>query len=258
MRVFQEADVARVWPSPDDQADKYARGVVGIDTGSKRYPGAGVLSVLGALNAGAGFIRFAGPKAVCRALLAVAPSVTHGTGQVSVWLAGSGWDETDPANKPRLEKLLADDVPMVLDAGAFWVMPERLPAGSLLTPHAGELSRLLGITRDEVEREPVECALEAARKWDSCVILKGHQQYVASPSGKVSQAVTGPVWTAQAGSGDVMAGIAASLMAQGADACQAGVLAASVQAMTASRHLGPYPPNVLASFMPSVIASLTR
>jgi len=257
MRVFNSADVARVWPSPDDHVDKYGRGVVGIDTGSKRYPGAGVLSVLGALNSGAGFIRFVGPKMVCRTLLAVAPSVTHGTGRVDVWLAGSGWDETE-ANEARLVKLLGDDVPMVLDAGAFWVMPEKLPAGSLLTPHAGELARLLGVTREQVENDPVELALEAARRWDACVIIKGHEQYVVSPSGKVLQAVVGPVWTAQAGSGDVMAGIAASLMAQGVEAVHAGVLAASVQAITAERHPGPYPPNVLAGFLPGVVASLAR
>ncbi|MDR2974686.1 MAG: NAD(P)H-hydrate dehydratase [Propionibacteriaceae bacterium] len=277
MTPVSESDVAAWWPRPDDQADKYARGVVGVDTGSDRYPGAGVLSVLGALCSGAGFIRYCGPDLVRGALLRCAPSVTFGSGKVGVWLAGCGWDETED-NRARLAVLLGQGVPLVLDAGALTVLPSRLPPGSVLTPHAGELARLLGCGRAEVEAQPVTAAGEAARRWQVTVLLKGHHQFVVTPGltepaetgGRrsvfvpdpqradlvVAQAVVGPAWTAQAGSGDTLAGIVASLIAQGCDGAHAALMGASLQAMAAARHLGPYPPDELARFLPKIIGSL--
>jgi hydroxyethylthiazole kinase-like uncharacterized protein yjeF len=257
VKVFDEGDVARQWPMPQDHDDKYARGVVGIDTGSPRYPGAAVLSVLGAVYSGAGFVRFCGPEAVRARLVELVPSVTFGAGGVNVWLAGCGWDETQD-NRERLARLLGDGVPAVLDAGALRVLPAELPPGSLLTPHAGELARLLRLPRAEVEADPVGCATRAAQRWGACVLIKGHQQYVAAPDGEVSMAVVGPAWTAQAGSGDLLAGIAASVMAQGCAAPLAAWLAASVQAMAAQRHLGPYPPHELARFLPELIGGFAE
>ena len=251
---LQEADFGRYWPWPSLEADKYARGVVGIDTGSRRYPGAAVLTVLGALYTGAGFIRFCGTDAAHSAVLQRAPSITFGVGQVNVWLVGSGWDDTE-ANQERLDRVIADDLPLVVDATALQVMPSRLPAGSLLTPHAGELAQMMSVSRSEVEADPVGIAEAAAKRWQASVLIKGHHQYVVDPAGEVKQALVGPAWTAQAGSGDVLAGIASSLMAQGCEASMAGCLAASIQALAASRHPGPYPPDVLAGFLPQIIAS---
>ncbi|MDR2930134.1 MAG: NAD(P)H-hydrate dehydratase [Propionibacteriaceae bacterium] len=253
MDVFSPLDVGRAWPVPGQDVDKYARGVVGIDTGSTRYPGAAVLTVLGALYAGAGFIRYCGTDVVRRTLVQVAPSVTFGQGRVSVWLVGCGWSG-EPSDEERLTRRFDDGVPMVLDAGALDHLPVALPSTCLLTPHAGELARLLGVARSVVQADPAAAAQAAASRTGATVLVKGHRQYVATADGGLIQAVGGPAWTAQAGSGDLLAGIAAALIAQGCTAPIAGVLAASIQAMAAATHPGPYPPHELIRHLPSVIA----
>jgi len=254
---FGAADVVRTWPRFPPDADKYARGVVGVDTGSPRYPGAAVLSVLGALNTGAGFIRFDGPDEARAAILARAPSVTFGPGRVDAWVVGCGWDETDVAgNHQRWPRVADAGVPMVVDAGALSLAADGVPVGSLLTPHAGELARLLGVSRDAVEAEPAEHARRAAALFRTTVLLKGHDQFVATEDGRVTRPVGGSPWLARAGSGDVLAGIAGTLLAQLHDPELAGLLAASLQAQVSFTKRGPYPPDRLAEFLPSRIGEI--
>ena len=250
--------LATDWPGFDPASDKYARGVVGIMTGSARYPGAAVLTVLGALNSGAGFVRFAGADAARAAILARAPSVTYGEGRVDAWVVGSGWDEADSdGNRARWERVVADGVPVVADAGAMPFAADGIPAGSLLTPHAGELARLLGVGRDEVVADPGGSASRAARRFGATVLLKGHLQFVAGPHGGVRPVPAGRVWLAQAGSGDVLAGIAGTLLAQTRDAGRAAWLAGAVQAYLSSRYPGPYPPDRVAEMLPGFIGEFS-
>lgn len=253
--VATPADVARWWPVPGPTSDKYSRGVVGIDTGSAQYSGAAVLGVTGALYAGAGMIRFVGPEPADGIIRASLPSVTHGTGRVQAWLCGSGWGER-ASNRDRLARRLKDEIPAVIDADALGVLPRRRLTGCLLTPHAGELARLLNSERVEVEAAPAAHALRAAEKTGATVLLKGASQYVAEPDGRVRLAVPGPYWSAQAGSGDVLAGICASLLAAGLEAGEAALCGASVQAMAAARRPGPWPPDVVAREVPAVVAEL--
>jgi len=249
------------WPAPTAGDDKYSRGVVGVDTGSARYPGAAVLSTLGALRAGAGFVRFCGTPSARDALLARCPSVTFGTGRVNAWVLGCGWDE-DEMNVARLASRLADGVPCVLDAGALWVIGaaleslglDHLPKDCLLTPHAGELARLLGVGRALVTADPIGHVRQAAGRLGAAVLLKGAEQFCAAPDGRVVMAVPGPAWTAQAGSGDVLAGAAGTLLAAGLPGQEAGLAAASLQALAASQNPGPWSPDQLADRFPSVIA----
>jgi hydroxyethylthiazole kinase-like uncharacterized protein yjeF len=259
VRCWEQADVAAMWPVPGAEDDKYSRGVVGIDTGSERFPGAAVLSTLGALYSGAGFVRYCGADAARLAVLARTPSVTFGTGRVGAWVLGCGWDE-DEYNGDRLAARLGDGVPCVIDASALPLLPDwhsELPAECLLTPHAGELARLLGIDRGAVVADPLASARHAALRFGAAVLLKGAIQVVATPVDEpVRIAVPGPAWTAQAGSGDVLAGIAGTLLACGLPAATAGVLAASLQALTASWHPGPYPPDALARRLPATVRRL--
>lgn len=257
-RRAEPADVARLWPWPDATSDKYSRGVVGLDTGSDDYTGAGLLGALGAVHAGAGMVRFAGPVRIGDLLRPLLPSVVHGIGRVQAWVCGSGWGRDD-ANARRLADRVADGVPLVVDADALAVLDSVLvPANSLLTPHAGELARLLGVERATVEDDPIAAAREAAGRHRATVLVKGATQYVVTPDGSVGIAIGGPAWTAQAGSGDTLAGIAGTLLAAGLDAASAGLLAASVQAMTAAEHPGPRPPDELARLLPDTIARLER
>ena len=248
----EPADVARCWPLPGPVSDKYSRGVVGLDVGSSRFPGAGVLCTMGALWSGAGMIRFVGADRTAELVRPAMPSVTCGEGTVQAWVVGSGWGKTE-ANRDRLLARLDGGLPCVIDADALAFLPETLPVGCLLTPHAGELARLLGVARNAVEAEPLVHARSAAERWQATVLLKGATQYVVDPQGRARLAVAGPHWTGQAGSGDVLAGICGTLMASRLAAPQAGLLGASVQAMAALRRVGPYPPDIIARELAEVI-----
>jgi hydroxyethylthiazole kinase-like uncharacterized protein yjeF len=253
--AWERTDVAGVWPYPDATSDKYARGVVGVDTGSPDYPGAGVLSTLGAVYAGAGMVRSLGAAEVFEAVSRILPNVVRADGRVQAWLAGSGWGSHHAG---RLAALLETGLPMVVDADGLAQVPERLNRHDvLLTPHAGELARLLGIERAEVTAAPLTAVRTAVKRFGATVLLKGATQYVSGPGDdRVHLAVPGPAWTAQAGSGDVLAGICTTLLAAGLDPIVAAVCGASIQALTAAAHPGPYPPQDLARLLPGTIAGL--
>ncbi len=257
--AWQVEDVVAAWPVPDERSDKYGRGVVGVDAGSQRYPGAGVLATLGAVYAGAGMVRFCGPTSVAELLMWQLPNVVRAEGRVQSWLVGPGWGPR-PDGARELDDRLASGLPVVVDADALPYVPEHLGrADVLLTPHAGELAHLLGVSRAEVVDEPVAAVRKAAGQYGVTVLLKGAVQYVAGPrSTTVQVAVPGPAWTAQAGSGDVLAGICATLLASGMPAWQAAVCAASAQALTATANPGPYPPQDVVRQLPATIAGLAR
>ncbi|WP_341727904.1 NAD(P)H-hydrate epimerase [Brooklawnia sp.] len=257
LRQMQRVDVARWWPWPTPYADKYSRGVLGVDTGSTRYPGAAVLSVTGAVYSGAGMVRFVGSDRLADLVLRKLPSVTVNTGRVEAWLVGCGW--SDEGSEKRFGPILESGAPAVVDADALRHLPKKLPDGWLLTPHAGELAGLLGITRAEVEDDPIGKAYEAAQRWQTTVLLKGATQYIANPfQERVTLAIAGPSWTAQAGSGDVLAGICGTLLAAGLAAPKAAALAASVQAMAAAQKPGPFPPDVVVQAIPEVLVQLAE
>ena len=249
------AEMAVLWPVPGALDDKYSRGVVGVDTGSERFPGAAVLGVLGALRSGPGMVRFAGPAAIMAFILSRAPSVVVGEGRVQASLLGSGWGPDD-GNADRFIQRASDGVPMVIDADALGLLPAELPEGCLLTPHACELARMLRIERSQVEADPQAAAVRAAQRFGATVLLKGSIQWVAHPDGAVRAALPGPAWTAQAGSGDVLAGMCGTLLAAGLSAADAAVCAAGMQAATAISMPGPYAPDQIAELLPGVVTTV--
>lgn len=249
------AEMASLWPVPGALDDKYSRGVVGIDTGSEKFPGAAVLGVLGALRTGPGMVRFSGPSAIMAFILSRAPSVVIGEGRVQSWVIGSGWGTHD-GNADRFIQRAAEGVPMVIDADALALLPTELPEGCLLTPHAGELARMLRIERSQVVADPRGSAVRAAQRFGATVLLKGSIQWVARPDGGVRAALPGPAWTAQAGSGDVLAGMCGTLMAAGLPADDAALCAAGMQAATAISMPGPYAPDQIAELLPGTVTTV--
>lgn len=259
LRGLEIDDLAREWPYPGAASDKYSRGVVGIDAGSDAYPGAGILAAHGAVYAGAGMVRFQGGAESRRVLTTELPNIVYGEGRVQAMLYGSGWgDRADGAEV--IARGLDSGLPAVVDADGL----RRLPAGGLnphwlITPHAGELARLLGCDRAEVEADPVGAAHQGADRTHATVLLKGATQIVARPGRRsVLIAVPGPAWTAQAGSGDLLAGICATLLAAGVPASTAAALGASLQAVTAADLPGPVPPHRLAAHVAVVLGRLQR
>ena len=256
LAAWESDDVAARWPVPGPTSDKYARGVVGIDTGSEAYPGAGVLSTLGAVYGGAGMVRYRGAQASAKIIGRELPNVVFAEGRVQSWLAGSGWG--DRADGDRVvTRLIESGVPVVIDADGLRHLPDRVPGTTLLTPHAGELARLLDCDRGDVTADPVAAVRAVADRTGATVLLKGATQLVATPGTEtVEVAVPGPAWTGQAGSGDVLGGLCAAVLAAGVGAPTAAVLAASVQALTAGRFPGPLPPQELARHCATVIGEL--
>jgi ADP-dependent NAD(P)H-hydrate dehydratase / NAD(P)H-hydrate epimerase len=255
---LDEDDLSRAWPYPTERSDKYARGVVGVDTGSDQYPGAAVMSVYGAVYGGAGYVRYLGAERPAATISAQLPNVVFSPGRVQAHLFGSGWGERADGAKV-LAAVAEEGLPAVVDADGLGYLPKPAPASWLLTPHAGELARLLERERSWVEQDPVRAVTTGAQQTGATVLLKGASQLVATPlGGPVLVAVPGPAWTAQAGSGDVLGGVCAALLAAGVDAQRAGQLGASVQAVAAAEQPGVLAPQELARAIGQTLGRLEQ
>ncbi|HEY5820952.1 MAG TPA: NAD(P)H-hydrate epimerase [Propionibacteriaceae bacterium] len=250
--------LAQAWPYPSPDGDKYARGVVGIDTGSEEYPGAAVLSTYGAVYAGAGMVRFLGAERPAEIIGAQLPNVVFSAGRVQANLFGSGWGERADGTEV-LARAADGGLPTVIDADGLTFLPKEIPGGWLLTPHAGELAKLLGRDRRWVTDDPLRAVRAGAAQTGATVLLKGATQLVARPDRDgVRVALPGPSWTAQAGSGDVLGGVCAALLAAGLRPMDAGVLGASVQAAAAASRPGAVPPHELARTIGALLGDLER
>ena len=135
-RPSRQRTCAALLPEPDGSAHKYSRGVVGVRTGSARYPGAAVLSVAGAGCGLAGMVRYDGGAA--DHVLAAHPETVAGDGRVQAWVVGSGGGD-DAAE--ALARSRRDGVPVVVDADALAAVDGPFGGPAVLTPHAGELAR---------------------------------------------------------------------------------------------------------------------
>jgi len=133
--------------------------------------------------------------------------------------------------KPELDEKIPLP-PMVVDADALRILsemeswPEMLPAGSILTPHPGEMSALTGLSKEEIQKDRSGIALRFAKTWNAMVILKGAFSVVAAPDGRCAIEPFATPALARAGTGDVLAGTVGGLVAQGMESWQAAVLGA--------------------------------
>lgn len=236
VELLQAADVARLLPRADAGSDKYTRGVVGIAAGSQTYPGAAVLAVGAALRAGAGMVRYAGASHPAEQVRARWPETVVSeldgadvveAGRVQAWVLGPGLG-TDDRAAATVEAVLAQDVPVLVDADALTVCashPEwvrRRTAPTLLTPHDREFARFgASVTADRVGS-----ARRLARDLGACVLLKGDATVVTGPDGPARVNGTGSPVLATAGTGDVLAGGCGALLAQGLSAPDAGAVGA--------------------------------
>ncbi|MEU6755831.1 NAD(P)H-hydrate dehydratase [Streptomyces sp. NPDC046685] len=263
--ALQHADVAALLPQPTATSDKYRRGVVGIVAGSAQYPGAAVLAVAGALRGGAGAVRYVGPAA--DAVLARFPETLIGRGRVQAWVVGPGLGE---GRAGEVAKVLADSdagsgsdsVPVLVDAdGLRGLDPAVLrarTAPTLLTPHAGEAAALLGVPRESVEAGRLAAVRELAGRYGAAVLLKGSTTLVASGGSPVRVNPTGTPWLATAGSGDVLSGLAGSLLAGGLSGADAGAVAAYLHGLAARLCGGPLLAQDVAAALPRAWRDVRR
>jgi hydroxyethylthiazole kinase-like uncharacterized protein yjeF len=253
LTALQADDVAAMLPVPRPFDHKYTRGVVGIRAGSAMYPGAAVLCTSGASSGLAGMVRYAGEAA--DAVRARHPGVVVGEGRVQAWVVGSGGDDQAAT---ALGLSLADQVPVVIDADGLQHVTPAHGRDLVLTPHAGELARMLDVDRDEVEARQLEHARAAAEKYDAVVLLKGRHSLTVGPDGRTAVTTSGVPWLAVAGAGDVLSGVVGSLLAAGLspfDAAAVGSWLHGAAATFAGRG-GPVTPEAVADAVPEVVRAL--
>lgn len=226
---------------PNMADNKYSRGVVGLVTGSDLYPGAAVLSCLAAARAGAGMVRYVGPERAQNMVLAALPEAVMASGRVNAWVVGCGVPDegADDEQRKAIARILEpysqteqdDDAtahpmqdlmpPIVVDAGALTLLPARVSGQVIITPHAGELARLLNrlqgsdLTAEDIFSEPLHHAELAYELTGATTLLKGGITVVAGAEGTYLVG-NAPSWLSTAGAGDVLAGVVGALLAQNA------------------------------------------
>ena len=221
-KKWSARDAAKCIITPSELDHKYSRGVLGVITGSAKYPGAAVLSTGAAYATGIGMVRFHSSSGLAHLVLHSNPEAVVQPGPVTAWLAGSGVDSKKYSDfttwlRHRWFTLLKKQtVPTVLDAGALY-LAGRYQQPTLITPHAGELSKLLNsrgvkVSAEQIEAEPSKWAVKASQKLGVIVLVKGSYTVVADGDRVIELPKSTP-WLATAGSGDVLAGIIGALVA---------------------------------------------
>jgi hydroxyethylthiazole kinase-like uncharacterized protein yjeF len=274
-RTFSSRDAARCIITPSDLDHKYSRGVLGLITGSAQFPGAAVLTTSAALATGIGMARFHSSSGLAHLVLHESPEAVVQPGPVTAWLAGSGIDRKRQSDittwlRHRWFVLMKrQSVPTVLDAGALY-LAGTLSQPTLITPHAGELSKLFAerntrVTSEMIEASPDQWALTASQQFGVTVLLKGSKTVVADGDRLIALPKATP-WLATAGSGDVLAGIIGALVATNyieilndpahlSEVAAAGAYIHNRAALLASRG-GPISASMVINEIPSAIRDI--
>ncbi len=252
---LDEQEYAALLPARPTFTHKYRCGKVLLVAGSRRFGGAAHLAALGALRSGAGLVTLAVPQSLEVPLRAALPEIlvrtmdetatgtilppatpiwenlTEGQSAVAV---GPGLDAEPATDAWAMGMQSACTLPLVVDADGLgaWSRAGQTPhfahGNVVLTPHPGEMGRLLGISTQEVESARFKIAAQAAAAWNAVVMLKGSPSLVAMPDGRVFLNPSGDDALARGGSGDVLTGLIGGLLAQGIGAPAAALLGAYV------------------------------
>ncbi|HTZ87146.1 MAG TPA: NAD(P)H-hydrate dehydratase [Solirubrobacteraceae bacterium] len=262
--------IGELLPRRGQDSTKFASGQVVVAGGSRGLTGAPRMAAHAAMRAGAGYViacvaasaqdvvvSSATPELMTRGLAerdgALAPEavaeVIEAIRPGGALALGPGLGRSESAFAFARELALATRAPLVLDADGLNAHAGRLAglraraAPTVLTPHAGELGRMLDLDSEQVERERLRYAREAAKLSGAVVVLKGDDSLIARPDGLVAVSRGGSPALATAGTGDVLTGVVAALLAQGLDpfaAASAAVwLHAAAGREAAHRHGAP-------------------
>ena len=246
---------------------KFKSGVVVVAGGARGLTGAPTMAALAAMRTGAGYVQVAVPQSTEPTFdLKLMEAMTHGLAEddgahvpdgaeqvlelcekAGVLVLGPGIGRTDGALEWAREVARRAPVPVLIDADGLNAHAGRLeslrdrPAPTVLTPHEGELGRLLGIDSDRVQAARLACAREAAERSGCVVVLKGDDTIVAMPDGTAAISRGATPALATAGTGDVLSGVAGTLLAKGMEpfeAAAAGVLAHARAGRAAAARIG--------------------
>jgi hydroxyethylthiazole kinase-like uncharacterized protein yjeF len=249
---------------------KYTSGAVLVVGGAPGMTGAACLTARAALRADAGYATLAVPEESLPAaeMLALEPvkaawrddnaveTITALAGRARALALGPGLGR-GPGRKALVRELLERiDLPAVVDADAlFELEPVEREAPTVLTPHSGELARLLGRDSAAVDKHRLASVREAAERFGAIVLLKGGDTIVASPDGATIVSDFGPPSLATAGTGDILTGIVAAFLAKGVEPAAAAAAAAVAHGLAArsARHQAGLVASDLLDLLPSVL-----
>ncbi len=277
--------VLKSLPPRDPTSHKGKHGRLLVVAGCSRYRGAAALSTLAALRSGVGYVTLASTKSVCDSVAAKLyepiyvelpesdvngiaaensmPLLRESMREATAILFGCGL-----GLGPNTEKLLEYFIknarcPLIIDADGINAVAANINVLSettvpiILTPHIGEMSRLCGVSAEQIAADTSGVALQFATKHNVYVVLKGHETVVASPESTYLENHTGNAGLAKAGSGDVLAGIVSAFTAQGLapmDAATAAVHLHGLAADEACAELSKY--AMLPSDLPNYLAKI--
>jgi NAD(P)H-hydrate epimerase len=255
-----------------------------IVAGSLNYTGAAALCGMGALRAGAGLVTIATIPAVRAAIVPLLPEATYlplreadgaidgaagdviarAIGAYDALLIGPGMG-TSPGAQAVVRGLLTApavaSVPVVIDADALNALARshgwhgELKCRAVLTPHPGELARLAGSSAGEVQKERLAIARRCAEDWRQTVVLKGAHTIIAQPDGRALISPFANALLATAGTGDILAGAVAGLVAQGVEPLTAAGLGVYLHGAAGASLAEDYGPSgLLASELGAGIA----
>jgi NAD(P)H-hydrate epimerase len=232
------AEILAEVPRRSARDNKYTAGHVLVVGGSRGMTGAPALAARAALRADVGYVTIAAPAEslpvletlVLEAVKRPLDDVFEAAARAKALAVGPGLGR-EPETKALVRRLLAEvELPMVADADAlFELEPGEWPAPRVLTPHEGELARLLGRDSKEIAAHRLASVQEAAEKFGAVVVLKGEDSLVAAPGRGVLVCALGLPSLSTAGTGDVLTGVTAAFLAKGMEPQQAAATACAAQ-----------------------------
>lgn len=268
----------RFFPWPRAEGHKYSRGHAVVVSGGLSSTGAARLAARGALRAGAGLVTVASPREAlsinAAANLAVMVRPVEGDGELAAFLADKRRNAVllgpgggiGPAMRDQVAAALRSAAAVVLDADALMsfaqtpaalaaLIAERKSRDVVLTPHEGEFAHLFKVIHEASDiRGKLEKTRAAAQSNGATVLLKGADTVVAAPDGRATIADNGPPALATAGSGDVLAGMIAGLLAQGMPAFEAASAAVWLHGEAAAN----FGPGLISEDLPEALPGVYR
>jgi ADP-dependent NAD(P)H-hydrate dehydratase / NAD(P)H-hydrate epimerase len=258
-RTIPSLQEYRSWlPAREKNAHKGSAGKVLLLAGSKGYTGAAALASESALRAGAGLVYLAVPESLnaiveekvtevitlpypdlesAREVKKAERLILNAMESCNVLALGPGIGHSEGMQKLAEAIIKRTTLPLVLDADALFphLLEEHRAKAVVLTPHPGEMARLLGCSTADVLTNPLQCALQASSQFRATVVLKGAHSLIATPQGDLYFNLSGNEGMASAGMGDVLTGTIAGLMAQGAESRSAALLGVFVHGLAGDR-----------------------
>ena len=254
VELLERRDAKRLLPNRPNDGNKGTFGKVLVIAGSARYPGAAILAASAPYRVGAGLVTLATPRPLIAALVGAMPEVTYlpiddpldrtaavdavdqicaELGNVDALIVGCGIGQT-PGAREVVRQLLARPTlgtlkGVVIDADGLNALvdspwSEKLAAPFIVTPHPGEMARLVGTDVTAVQEDRLGLAQSRAADWGGVVVLKGANTIIADGDGRARLSAVANSALATAGTGDVLAGAIGGLLAQGMEPFEAACL----------------------------------